>query len=139
MNIKDYEHKLKSQESKIIRLEKCIKEFKKYDSERKKYYSDSLIELGKLKAYVLELEDSDKKAKKIRDQRNELVHLNRIIYNNKYLNILTLNPEQIEGVTILELKETIKKLSEQNRKLNRENRKLLQDISDLCSKLYSNN
>lgn len=40
----------------IAKLKLAIKEFQEYDIERKKYYSNALVELGKLKD---EMEESD--------------------------------------------------------------------------------
>ena len=44
----------------ILKLKALIERFKKYDSNRKQYYADVLVELGQLRTYVSELEDTDK-------------------------------------------------------------------------------
>lgn len=52
----------------IQQLQKTIQAFKEYDKERKKYYSDRLIELGELKSYIEELEDKDSTIPKLKRQ-----------------------------------------------------------------------
>ena len=71
-------------DKKIARLKHVIESFKKYDSNRKEYYSKALIELGQLKEYVAELEHKDKKARKIKQQKITINNLEMTIFNNKY-------------------------------------------------------
>lgn len=52
----------------VQQLQKTIQAFKEYDEERKKYYSDRLIELGELKSYIEELEDKDSTIPKLKRQ-----------------------------------------------------------------------
>jgi predicted RNase H-like nuclease (RuvC/YqgF family) len=52
----------------VQQLQKTIQAFKGYDEERKKYYSDRLIELGELKSYIEELEDKDSTIPKLKRQ-----------------------------------------------------------------------
>lgn len=53
----------------IFRLKKCIEDFKKYDSKRKKYYSKALMELGQLKDYVSGLEDAGVNCNRVKIER----------------------------------------------------------------------
>lgn len=43
----------------VNKLKIIIANFKKYDKERKEYYANVLVELGQLKSYVEELEESE--------------------------------------------------------------------------------
>lgn len=117
----------------IIKLKKVIEYFKKYDSDRKEYYAKSLIELGQLKEYIAELEDIDKKARKIKYQKITIANLERIIHNNKYL--VKIDPEQIKQISILELQKENTELKERNKTLSKNLTKARKDISRLCSKL----
>ena len=123
-------------DKKIARLKKAIEYFKKYDSNRKKYYSESLIELGQLREYVAELEDTDKKAKKIKAQRLAINKLQRIVTENKIANIV--DPEKIKGIRITELLEHVKKLEQDNKSLREKIGQYRKEISRLCNKLCTN-
>lgn len=123
-------------DKRIARLEQTIEHFKKYDSERKKYYSKALIELGQLKEYVAELEDTDKKAKKIKAQKLAIKNLERIITENKIAKIV--DPEKIKEIEITELLEHVKKLEQDNNSLREKIGQYRKEISRLCNKLYTN-
>ena len=113
----------------ISRLKSTISKFKEYDKERKEYYSKVLIEYGQLKSYIEELEDSDKKAKKINNQRREICRLNTLIRANKLKNIPESDlTKQETAETIANLNNIIKDL---RKKLNSANK----TISDLIYKL----
>ena len=113
----------------ISRLKSTIAEFKKYDKERKEYYSKVLIEYGQLKSYIEELEDSDKKARKINNQKREIRRLNTLIHVNKLKNIPESDlTKQETAETIANLNNIIKDL---RKKLNSANK----TISDLIYKL----
>ena len=113
----------------ISRLKSTISKFKEYDKERKEYYSKILVEYGQLKSYIEELEDSDKKAKKINNQRREICRLNTLIRANKLKNIPELDlTKQETAETITNLNNIIKDL---RKKLNSANK----TISDLIYKL----
>lgn len=120
-------------DKKIARLEHVIASFKKYDSNRKKYYLKALIELGQLKEYVAELEDTDKKARKIKQQKIAINNLEKTISNNKYLT--KIDNEKIMQINALIVQEENTKLKERNNILNRQLTKARKDISNLCSKL----
>ena len=118
---------------KIARLEQTIEHFKKYDSERKKYYSKALIELGQLKEYVAELEDTDKKARKLKQQRIAIRTLEKIISDNKYLAIS--DAEKIGQINVLKIQEENIKLLERMKVLSKDLTRARENISRLCSKL----
>ena len=120
----------------ILKLKALIERFKKYDSNRKQYYADVLVELGQLRTYVSELEDTDKKAKKIKAQKLVIKNLERTITENKIAKIV--DPEKIKGIKITELLEHIKKLEQDNNSLREKIGQYRKEISRLCNKLYTN-
>lgn len=120
-------------DKKIAMLKKAIEHFKKYDSDRKKYYSKSLIELGQLKEYISELECTDKKARKIKNQKMVIASLEKTISNHKYLD--KIDPKQIEQINIIKLQEENTELKKRNNILSRDLTKAREDISRLCFKL----
>ena len=120
----------------ILKLKALIERFKKYDSNRKQYYADVLVELGQLRTYVSELEDTDKKAKKIKTQKLAIKNLERIIAENKIAKIV--DPEKIKEIEITELLEHVKKLEQDNNSLREKIGQYRKEISRLCSKLYTN-
>lgn len=120
----------------IAKLKLVIENFKKYDKERKQYYSKSLQRLGELESYVQELESNSvisSLKEKIETQRKELAYLNRVISANKY-HLFNDNYELVCAVTVNEMRE-------RNNSLNREVKNLRQTIKELICKLnkYENN
>ena len=120
----------------ILKLKALIEHFKKYDSNRKQYYADVLVELGQLRTYVSELEDTDKKAKKIKAQKLVIKNLERTIAENKIAKIV--DPEKIKEIEITELLEHVKKLEQDNKSLREKIGQYRKEISRLCNKLYTN-
>lgn len=120
----------------ILKLKALIERFKKYDSNRKQYYADVLVELGQLRTYVSELEDTDKKAKKIKAQKLIIKNLERTITENKIAKIV--DPEKIKEIEITELLEHVKKLEQDNNSLREKIGQYRKEISRLCNKLYTN-
>ena len=120
----------------ILKLKALIERFKKYDSNRKQYYADVLVELGQLRTYVSELEDTDKKAKKIKTQKLAIKNLERTITENKIAKIV--DPEKIKEIEITELLEHVKKLEQDNNSLREKIGQYRKEISRLCNKLYTN-
>lgn len=120
----------------ILKLKALIERFKKYDSNRKQYYADALVELGQLRTYVSELEDTDKKAKKIKTQKLVIKNLERTIAENKIAKIV--DPEKIKEIKITELLEHVKKLEQDNNSLREKIGQYRKEISRLCNKLYTN-
>ena len=120
----------------ILKLKALIERFKKYDSNRKQYYADVLVELGQLRTYVSELEDTDKKAKKIKAQKLVIKNLERTITENKIAKIV--DPEKIKEIEITELLEHVKKLEQDNKSLREKIGQYRKEISRLCNKLCTN-
>lgn len=120
----------------ILKLKALIERFKKYDSNRKQYYADVLVELGQLRTYVSELEDTDKKAKKIKAQKLVIKNLERTITENKIAKIV--DPEKIKEIKITELLEHVKKLEQDNKSLREKIGQYRKEISRLCNKLCTN-
>ena len=120
----------------ILKLKALIERFKKYDSNRKQYYADVLVELGQLRTYVSELEDTDKKAKKIKAQKLVIKNVERTITENKIAKIV--DPEKIKEIEITELLEHVKKLEQDNKSLREKIGQYRKEISRLCNKLYTN-
>ena len=120
----------------ILKLKALIERFKKYDSNRVQYYADVLVELGQLRTYVSELEDTDKKAKKIKAQKLVIKNLERTITENKIAKIV--DPEKIKEIKITELLEHVKKLEQDNKSLREKIRQYRKEISRLCNKLCTN-
>ena len=120
----------------ILKLKALIERFKKYDSNRKQYYADALVELGQLRTYVSELEDTDKKAKKIKAQKLVIKNLERTITENKIAKIV--DPEKIKEIEITELLEHVKKLEQDNNSLREKIGQYRKEISRLCNKLCTN-
>ena len=80
----------------VNRLKIIISKFKEYDKERKEYYANALIELGQLKSYVEELEESEdikivKLRRKIKAQKAAIKFL------TDFNNILKLKLEKYEN------------------------------------------
>ena len=71
----------------IAKLKLAIKEFQEYDIERKKYYSNALVELGKLKDEIIIQNQTLKgENRKLRARNSELIKNNKMLINklNKY-------------------------------------------------------
>ena len=71
----------------IAKLKKTIADFKKYDSERKQHYASLEIEVGKLKAYIEELESekcTERLRKKLKDQQKRLALLSAKEFLSKF-------------------------------------------------------
>lgn len=114
----------------IAKLKLAIEKFKKYDAERKQYYSKSLQRLGELESYVQEIESDSiitNLKDKIEKQRKELAYLNRVIQANKY-HLFNDNYELVCAVTVNEAVVS-------NKNLNAKIKELRQVIKDLVYKL----
>ena len=120
---------LDQKDKEIARLKATIEQFKKYDKERKEYYSSKLIRLGQLESYVQEsnnsIEDKDEKDKTIlrlnqiiHNQRTELRSLQKIM-SRKNINIEQ-EKENLETIDLIKLKKELKTLKDENIKLKKE-------------------
>jgi len=133
-----------SKDAEIANLRKVISEFQKYDIERKNYYSKALQELGELRSYVEELEDTDKRAKKlkelngrIKNLQKEVNKLNSVIIHNNF-EIPTDNNTWIRYSIErdnYELRKQNKALNKKNAKLAKTNKELINRICELANKL----
>lgn len=112
------------------KLRNVIQRFKEYDKERTIQYKYCLSELGKLRSFVQELEDTESLPKKIINQRKEINRLNTIIKTNN-LKELSSGDE-----SIIVLKENIRVLKEENKKLRHELLNSRKSISELVYKLH---
>lgn len=116
----------------IARLKLAIENFKKYDAERKEYYTKSLQRLGELESYVEELESNSvipKLKKKVEEQGKQLAHLSRVITVNKY----HLFDDTLQCAV------TVKELKERNKVLSKEVTNLRNTIKDLVYQLNRKN
>lgn len=113
----------------IFRLKKCIEDFKKYDSERKKYYSKALMELGQLKDYVAGLEDTgvDHNRVKIERLRVEVARFNSFFDPSM--------PIKTENLSIEEASLIIQKLKDRNLMLRKKVRAQKETIDSLINKI----
>lgn len=78
-----HELEIAKYKAKIAQLEKTISAFKEYDCKRKKYYEDSMNRLGKLEAYVQELEDTSELVRKNKSYKQSLTILNKRVFLDK--------------------------------------------------------
>lgn len=119
----------------IVRLKFIIEKFKKYDEERKEYYSKKLERLGVLESYVEELEDTSEIGKLksiIVRQKDELRKLNAVIIAKK-IDI----PKTEEELDNVDISMKISRLKEENKKLREEIKNLRKTIGKLvyeCNK-----
>lgn len=114
----------------IAKLKLTIEKFKKYDAERKQYYSNALQRLGELESYVQELEADSvipKLKKKVDEQGKQLRYLNRVITANKY-HLFNDDYTLTSAITENELKE-------RNKVLSKELTNLRKTIKELICKL----
>lgn len=118
----------------IAKLKLIIENFKKYDAERKEYYSNSLQRLGELESYVEELEANSvipKLKEKIEKQGKQLAHLNRVITANKY--------HLFNDDYVLQCAITVNELKERNKVLSKEVTNLRKAVKDLICQLNKKN
>ena len=113
---------------KINRLKKTIKDFKEYDAERKKYYSELATKVGELESYIEELENGTaliKLRKKCKEQNKQLSILNakRYLENFEMTDITA-----IVTTSKLQLQDKVKSLTNHVKSQKK-------TISELLSKL----
>lgn len=111
--VRVYVGKLKST---IQSLEHKIDNFKKYDTQRKVYYSKAMQRLGELESWIDESDPEFKLRSKIQSQKQTITNLNALIKASK-LEV----PEDFDlakaKVKILELQKEVKDLTKQNTSL----------------------
>ena len=111
--VRVYVGKLKST---IQSLEHKIDNFKKYDADRKVYYSKAMQRLGELESWIDESDPEFKLRSKIQSQKQTITNLNALIKASK-LEV----PEDFDlakaKVKILELQKEVNALTKQNTSL----------------------
>lgn len=111
--VRVYVGKLKST---IQSLEHKVENFKKYDANRKVYYSKAMQRLGELESWVDETDPEFKLRGKIQAQKQTITNLNALIKASK-LEV----PEDFDlakaEVKILELQKEVEALTKQNTNL----------------------
>ena len=115
----------------IFRLRLIIDKFKKYDKERKEYYSNSLRRLGELESMFSEIgDDIDKStlANKILNQREALSRLSSIVKGSKILERYD-ESEIINFGSVGELKERVNKLESLVKSLRKSNKDLINKLN----------
>lgn len=100
----------------IQSLEHKVDNFKKYDANRKVYYSKAMQRLGELESWIDETDPEFKLRGKIRSQKQTITNLSALIKASK-LEV----PEDFDlakaKVKILELQKEVKALTKQNTSL----------------------
>lgn len=76
--------------AKISKLEDTIVAFKKYDKQRKEYYSSLSKKVGELESYISELEDTNRLARLNKIYKQQLTILNKKLYLSKIEDLNTL-------------------------------------------------
>lgn len=111
--VRVYVGKLKST---IQSLEHKVDNFKKYDANRKVYYSKAMQRLGELESWIDETDPEFKLRGKIQSQKQTITNLSALIKASK-LEV----PEDFDlvkaEVKILELQKEVKALTKQNTSL----------------------
>lgn len=111
--VRVYVGKLKST---IQSLEHKVDNFKKYDANRKVYYSKAMQRLGELESWIDETDPEFKLRGKIQSQKQTITNLSALIKASK-LEV----PEDFDlakaKVKILELQKEVKALTKQNTSL----------------------
>lgn len=111
--VRVYVSKLKST---IQSLEHKIDNFKKYDANRKVYYSKAMQRLGELESWIDETDPEFKLRGKIQSQKQTITNLSALIKASKFE-----VPEDFDlakaEVKILELQKEVKALTKQNTSL----------------------
>lgn len=124
--VRVYVGKLKST---IQSLEHKVDNFKKYDANRKVYYSKAMQRLGELESWIDEVDPEFKLRGKIQAQKQAITNLNALIKASK-LEV----PEDFDlakaEVKILELQKEVETLTKQNTSLKA-------SVSELVYKLHN--
>ena len=73
----------------IAKLRRTIEAFKAYDRERKKYYSKSIMRLGELESYIMEIDESGSIENRIKSLKGTIKKLQLVVDHYK------VNPEDL--------------------------------------------
>lgn len=128
------ENLIDPKDKQIADLKKTIKHFKKYDKERKDYYSKSLQELGALKAYVEELTETNDLVAKNKKLKEQITQLNLVI-RRKGIEL----PEDIKDYDIMKLQDTVIEQRKRIKKLDEILKQKCNTISELIYRLNKQN
>lgn len=124
----------------IYCLNRKIEDFKKYDEDRKKYYSQSLRRLGELESFLEEMESIEGKTM-VEKLRVKIDSQKRMIRSlEAKLRILNISNEEIESVKsdkndVVLMEKEILDLRARIKKLEKENKNQKNTISSLIYKL----
>lgn len=126
----------------ISRLKKVIQEFKKYDEERKSYYTEKMRRLGELESFFLEVTEAKGERKDLEKivlrQKMRISELDRIIQAHKIEEARS--PEELqEIVDTHSLKEQNRDLRKRVKNLCEANERLIQRIRILEAELEDGN
>lgn len=124
------ENLMNSKDIIIAKLKLAIKEFQEYDIERKKYYSNALVELGKLKDEIEELRGINKYSKSYIAMKDENRRLKASLAR-KGIKELT-DFYDVKNVELIIQNQTLKG---ENRKLRASNSELIKNNKMLINKL----
>lgn len=111
--VRVYVGKLKST---IQSLEHKVDNFKKYDANRKVYYSKAMQRLGELESWIDEVDPEFKLRGKIQSQKQTITNLSALIKASKLEIPENFNLVKAE-VKILELQKQVETLTKQNTNL----------------------
>lgn len=111
--VRVYVGKLKST---IQSLEHKVDNFKKYDANRKVYYSKAMQRLGELESWIDEVDPEFKLRDKIQSQKQTITNLSALIKASKLEIPENFNLVKAE-VKILELQKQVETLTKQNTNL----------------------
>ncbi len=124
----------------INKLKIAIQRFKEYDKERKEYYKKSLQELGELKSYVQELEETGTPEDKSKNQLKKQVAFYKDLYNHQVFINHTLQKQDNLIPELIQLnfyKEHYLNLSKSNNELKEELKKKQKRIKELEKEISS--
>ena len=121
--------------SKIQSLEHKVNNFKKYDAQRKVYYSKAMQRLGELESWIDESDPEFKLRSKIQSQKQTITNLSALIKASK-LEV----PEDFDlakaKVKILELQKEVETLTKQNANLKTSVSELAYKLNNQCKYWY---
>ena len=114
---------LDQKDLRILELEECISKFKEYDKKRKEYYSNVLIELGKLHSELIEFKETNDYYNKIKSLKSTIKGL------TKARELVTVNPQLLKEINKLEdYKKVISNIRKKNKMLVEENKILISKL-----------
>ena len=122
--VRVYVGKLKST---IQSLEHKVENFKKYDANRKVYYSKAMQRLGELESWIDEVDPEFKLRGKIQSQKQTITNLSALIKASKL--------EVPEDFDLAKAKVKILELQKQVETLTKQNTNLKATVSELVYKL----